>query len=343
MRVLIVTDAWHPQINGVVRSLSRMVEEGRRLGHEVDVLGPDQFRTIPCPTYPEIRLAVTLGRQVSAAIAAYRPSSIHIATEGPLGFWARRYCQTHNLAFTTSYHTRFPEYIAARVPVPERWTYAYLRWFHNAGAGCMVSTPTMVRELAAHGFDNLMLWERGVNAELFRPQEERVLRYPGPVFLYVGRVSVEKNISAFLDLDLPGTKVVVGDGPERARLAADYPNVAFLGVQEGQALADIYASADVFVFPSLTDTYGIVLLEALASGVPVAAYPVAGPVDVLGNSNVGVLDEDLQTAVLAAMDIPREACRAFALRHSWADCGKQFFDNIQSVCPDQDRALQAAE
>jgi glycosyltransferase involved in cell wall biosynthesis len=329
-RLLIATDAWHPQINGVVRTFEHMVEELTALGVDVTVLGPTDFRTVPCPTYPEIRLTIALPRTVRAALAAAEADHIHVATEGPLGFAARRWCMSAGRIFTTSYHTKFPEYLRARAPIPESWTYAWLRRFHNAGSGCMVATPSLEKELSARGFRNLMRWTRGVDAGVFRPRREddKLLDLPAPVFLYVGRVAPEKNIGAFLSLDLPGSKVVVGDGPALASLKAAHPEVHFLGFREGDALAEAYRSADVFVFPSKTDTFGIVLLEALASGLPVAAYPVTGPSDVVGKEGIGVLDEDLGKAALAALDVSRERCRAYALAHGWRDSAQQFLDNI---------------
>jgi glycosyltransferase involved in cell wall biosynthesis len=339
-RLLIATDAWHPQINGVVRTFEHMVEELTALGVDVTVLGPTDFRTVPCPTYPEIRLTIALPRTVRAALAAAQPDHIHVATEGPLGFTARRWCLSTGRIFTTSYHTKFPEYLSARAPIPESWTYAWLRRFHNAGSGCMVATPSLEKELAAHGFRNLMRWTRGVDAEFFRPRREgdKLLDLPKPVFLYVGRVAPEKNIGAFLSLDLPGSKVVVGDGPALASLKAAHPDVHFLGFREGEPLAEAYRSADVFVFPSKTDTFGIVLLEALASGLPVAAYPVTGPSDVIGKEGIGVLDEDLGKAALAALDVSRERCRAYALAHGWKESAQQFLDNILAAKGGREKA-----
>jgi glycosyltransferase involved in cell wall biosynthesis len=272
---------------------------------------------------------VTTPRAVARRIEAVAPDYIHIATEGPIGVLTRRWCRRTGRTFTTSYHTRFPEYLSARAPVPERWTYAWLRRFHNAGVGIMVSTPTLERDLAARGFLRLMRWTRGVDAELFRPREQSVLDLPRPIFLYVGRVAVEKNLDAFLGLDLPGSKVIVGGGPQFEELRARYPAAHFTGPREGEALAQLYASSDVFVFPSLTDTFGIVLLEALASGLPVAAYPVMGPKDVIGEHPIGALDQDLRAACLRALTIPREACRAFALKHTWTESARQFLDNIR--------------
>ncbi len=328
IQLLIATDAWLPQVNGVVRSIERLVEELPRFGAEVTVLSPGCFRTVPLPTYKEIRLAIARASTFARHMEEAKPDAIHIATEGPVGFGVRRWCLRNHRRFTTSYHTRFPEYVAKRLPIPLPWTYAVLRRFHNAGNGCMVATPTLQRDLAQRGFENLMHWTRGVDSTLFRPRQDARLPYPGPIFLYVGRIAVEKNLEAFLALDLPGSKVVVGDGPDLGRLKAAYPQVHFLGVMVGEALARAYAGADVFVFPSRTDTFGMVLLEALAAGLPVAAYPAPGPLDVIGSAPVGALDEDLRAAALAALEIPRERCRAFAVTQGWQASARQFIDNV---------------
>ena len=326
--LLIVTDAWHPQVNGVVRSLDRLGRELKAQGLEVNYLTPQAFKTLPCPTYPEIRLSLTMGRGLRKKIEALDPDYIHISTEGPLGFWARRYCLKHGKPFTTSYHTRFPEYLAARFPVPLSWSYAALRWFHNAGRACMVATASLRQDLHERGFQDLCYWGRGVDLSLFHPRDKAALDFAKPRLLYVGRVAVEKNIDAFLDLEVEGTKIVVGDGPQRADLEEAYPDVQFLGLKEGEELAEIYASCDLFVFPSRTDTFGIVLLEALASGLPVAAYPVMGPLDVIGDSGTGCLDEDLGKAVEDALRIDPQLCLDFAASHSWEASANQFRKNI---------------
>jgi glycosyltransferase involved in cell wall biosynthesis len=328
MRIAIVTDAWRPQVNGVVRTLERLAAELPALGAEACFVEPGQFPTVPVPSYPEIRLAMTSPRVVAARLGALGADHIHIATEGPLGLAAHRVCTAERVRFTTSYHTRFPEYLRARMPVPPAWTYAWLRRFHNAGTATLVATPSLVQELGARGFERLRLWSRGVDADLFNPERAGALDLPRPIFLYVGRVAVEKNLEAFLALDLPGTKLVVGDGPARAKLAARFSNAVFLGARIGEALATIYASADVFVFPSLTDTFGVVLLEALASGLPVAAFPVTGPLDVLGGTAVGVLGHDLRAAALAALDLDRGAARAHALNFGWRACAAGFLECI---------------
>lgn len=328
MKVLIVTDAWHPQINGVVRSLSEIGKQANTFGFCVEYLTPADHPTVAMPGYPEIRLALAAPAQIAAHIEAIAPDCIHIATEGPLGILARRYCIKRGRKFTTSYHTRFPEYLSARLPVPSWPLAALLRRFHSAAAATMVSTQSLEDDLAAQGYRNLLRWSRGVDAELFHPGKAARLAYPRPIFLYAGRVAVEKNLEAFLSLDLPGSKLVAGDGPARPQLEARFPEVHFLGAHSGEALAAIFASADAFVFPSLTDTFGVVLLEALASGVPVAAFPVAGPRDVIGNSGAGVLHRDLRAAAAAALAIPRAICRKHALQFTWRESARQFFGNL---------------
>jgi glycosyltransferase involved in cell wall biosynthesis len=327
MRILVATDAWHPQVNGVVRTLTMMAEAAAALGHEISFLTPESFRTFAMPSYRDLRVALPRPARIAQLIAASAPDSIHIATEGPIGVLVRRHCLKHRMPFTTSFHTRFPEYVSARAPVPESWIWATLRWFHGASRAVMAATPALAAELRARGFGNVVLWPRGVDTALFHPREVD-LCLPKPVFLNVGRVAVEKNLEAFLDLDLPGTKVIVGDGPARRALAQKYPEAVFLGSLQGEALAAVYASADVFVFPSRTDTFGLVLLEALASGLPVAAFPVAGPRDVIGEAPVGCLNEDLREACLAALPIPRALCVAFAAEHSWQASARAFVENI---------------
>jgi len=327
-RIAIVTDAWHPQVNGVVRTLSAMCEGLAEVGHETAVFGPDRYRTIPCPGYPAIRLAIGAGRWLGRQLAAFAPHAVHIATEGPLGLAARAFCLKRDWPFTSAYHTRFPEYLYARCGMPLAWSYAALRRFHAPSRGVMVATQTMRRELAERGFDRLVAWTRGVDTGLFRPGCEPAVELPRPVFLYIGRVAVEKNLPAFLDLDLPGSKLVVGDGPSLAAMKRRYPQVHFAGAQSGEALVRHYAAADVMVLPSRTETFGLVLLEALACGVPVAAFPSAGPIDVIGNSGAGVIDEDLRRAACAALDIPRERCLAHAGRFSWQASIDQFIGHL---------------
>ena len=327
MRILVVSDAWRPQVNGVVHSLEAMSKAAATLGNEFVFLTPEGFRTIGMPTYSEIRLALAPPWVVAKRIDAARADHVHIATEGPLGLAARHICLSRGAPFTTSYHTRFPEYVFARTRIPLGWSYAALRAFHNAGAGMMASTPRLADELFARGFHRPMIWSRGVDAELFRPRQS-VLDLPRPIFLYAGRLAVEKNLEAFLTLDLPGSKVLVGDGPARAHLQAAYPDAHFPGLRTGEALAEIYASADAFVFPSLTDTFGIVLLEAMASGVPVAAFPAPGPIDVV-DSGAGALSNDLRAACLAALDLSRDAALQHALKFTWESSARQFLDNVR--------------
>ncbi len=329
MKVMIVTDAWRPQVNGVVRTLSTTRREMEAMGHEVDILSPLEFRTLPCPTYPDIRLSVLPGRGVEKRIRDFAPHALHIATEGPLGLAARRHALRHKLPFTTAYHTRFPEYVKARFGVPLSWTYRFLRWFHAPSRAVMAPTQKVKSDLETYGFDNVVLWSRGVDLDVFRMQKADRLQSAPPIFLYVGRVAVEKNIEAFLELDLPGSKWVAGDGPALSGLRAKYPEVNYLGVLNQHELAEVYASADVFVFPSKTDTFGLVLLEAMACGLPVAAYPVTGPIDVLGGSNAGVMHEDLREACLAALNIDRAAARAHAEKFSWRAATEQFLSHLQ--------------
>ena len=329
MRVLVATDAWRPQVNGVVRTLTAVIGELGKRGHGVTPITPNLFCTVPCPTYPEIRLALRAGRRVAGLIEEASPDAIHITTEGPLGMAARRYCLRRGYGFTTAFHTRFPEYVAARFRVPPSWSYALMRRFHAPSKGVMVATDAVRRELAQRGFSNLKRWSRGVDASLYDPGLRGDLAgLPRPIFLTVGRIAVEKNFSAFLALDLPGSKVVIGEGPKLEELKRRHPEAHFLGKHEGRDLARLYASADVFVFPSRTDTFGLVLLEAMASGLPVAAYPVTGPIDVIGDSGAGILDEDLRRAALAALEIPRERARAHALRYTWTASADQFVENL---------------
>lgn len=323
MRILIVSDAWAPQVNGVVTSLAALVRELRGLGHQVKLLSPQDFRSLPCPTYPEIPLVWDLWR-VGAAIRDYRPNCVHIATEGPLGWAARRWLGKRGLAFSTAIHTRFPEYVSTRWPwIAPRWGYAFLRAFHRPSQAVLVTTERLREEFASWDFTRLQLWRKGVDTALFRPHGQRP-QPACPVFLYVGRIAAEKNLPAFLDLDLPGEKWVVGDGPQREALQRQYPQVRFLGYRHGQALAEAYRDASVLVFPSRTDTYGLVMLEALACGTPVAAYPVAGPLDVLLPGQSGVMDEDLRSACLAALELDRGRCAELATAQSWRASALEF-------------------
>lgn len=340
MRILIVTDAWRPQVNGVVRTLTETMRELRGFGHDIEMITPELFRTLPCPTYPDIRLSLFPYRKVARMIETLRPEAIHIATEGPLGLAARRWCLRHGQKFTTAYHTRFPEYIQARTRLPLSISYAWMRRFHNASSAVMAPTQSIVNDLRARGFDNVVLWSRGVDTTLFTPgSRERLDDSPPPRFVYIGRVAVEKNIEAFLKLDLPGSKWVVGDGPLLSKLKKHYPEVHFAGVYPQPELARFYRAADVFVFPSLTDTFGLVLLEAMACGTPVAAFPVAGPLDVVGESGAGALDTDLRAACLRALDIDRAHVRRVAEGFSWQAAARQFERHLH---PNGAQALTAA-
>lgn len=289
---------------------------------------PELFTSLPCPTYPEIRLSLFPAKKIRRIFEETPPDAVHIATEGPLGFAARRYCLKNNIPFTTAFHTRFAEYVHARIRLPVSWGYAGMRWFHRPSRAIMVATPSLEYDLRLRGFQHIRRWTRGIDTDLFHPRGKDALPQKRPIFLYVGRVAVEKNIEDFLSLDLPGTKVVVGDGPQRKDLEKKYPQTVFLGLKEGLELAEIYAAADVFIFPSKTDTFGLVLLEALACGVPVAAYPVTGPIDVIGDNPVGVLDNDLKTAAINALKIDPAKCREYAMGYSWATSATQFKNNL---------------
>ncbi len=330
MKILIVTDAWEPQVNGVVRTLKSTRRELEKLGHVVQFLTPLEFKTLPCPTYPDIRLSILPGRRVNQRIHDFAPQAIHIATEGPLGLAARAYALRNGLPYTTAYHTRFPEYVRARIGLPLSVTYRFLRWFHGKAKAVMVPTQVVKNDLEAFGFapDRVVLWSRGVDLDIFKPGPAMAHDLTKPIFLCVGRVAVEKNIDAFLKLDLPGTKWVAGDGPALARLKAEYPDVHFTGVLDQVALATLYNAADVFVFPSKTDTFGLVLLEALACGCPVAGYPVTGPVDVIGDSPAGALDDDLRVAAMRALTIDRGVARRHAELYSWEACTRQFLKHL---------------
>ncbi len=332
MKILIVTDAWEPQVNGVVRTLKMTRRELERLGHSVEIISPQGFRSIPCPTYPEISLAMTGERELARRIDRFAPDCLHIATEGPLGWLARRVAQRRKWPFTTAYHSRFPEYVHARFRVPTGWTYALLRRFHNAAHATLAPTPAIVNDLKQRGFRGARLWSRGVDLETFSHTGERFDRPAGkPVVLYVGRIAVEKQVDAFLRLDLPGEKWVAGEGPERRRLQMLYPEARWLGVLSGAALAALYRSADVMVFPSVTDTFGLVMVESMACGTPVAAFPVAGPIDVIARSGGGAMHADLREACLQALSIPREQARQRAEQFSWSAATGQMLDALQVI------------
>jgi len=327
-KIAIVTDAWHPQINGVVTTLTRTIQDLIDLGYQIKTITPQSFKTIQCPTYPEISLALAGPKTVAKELFTYQPNCVHIATEGPLGWAARSVCRKQQFSFSTSYHTRFPEYLRMRLPVPVSFSYMIVKAFHNAAKNTMVATKALMRELHSRGFTNTALWSRGVDTELFKPGTKDVIGTERPVFMYVGRVAVEKNIEAFLQLDLPGSKYIIGDGPARDLLSRKYPTAYFAGYKTGQELRNLFAAADVFVFPSRTDTFGVVLLEAMASGIPVAAYPVTGPIETVINGVNGYLDSDLRQAALKALTVSPRSCREFAKQYSWKSCSNQFLNNL---------------
>ena len=331
MRITIVTDAWAPQVNGVVRTLHTTAACLEDAGHTVQLITPDRFRTVPCPTYPEIRLAVLPQRKLARLLDGFAPDAVHIATEGPLGHAAHRIVRRRRWPFTTAFHTQFPEYLRLRAPLPVSWSYAYLRRFHGVAAATMVPTRSQLAKLAARGFTNLKLWQRGVDTEIFRPDDPLRLPYQRPLHAYMGRVAVEKNIEAFLDLKLSGTKLVIGDGPDLGRLRARYPDAVFVGAKFGRELARHLSAADVFVFPSRTDTFGLVMLEAMACGVPVAAFPVQGPLDVIDHRHTGVLDDDLALAIKGALTLNRADCVAAAGAFTWARCTAEFASHLVPI------------
>ncbi len=338
MRILIASDAAPPQINGVVRVLDTTATWLRRFGHEVRLVGPDDFaKGLPAPGYPEVRLAMTLGGQFGRIVEAFRPDTIHVPVEGPVGLAARHYCRRRGLPFTTSFHTRFGDYFEKRVGVGSPLAYRFQRWFHNGGNGVMVQTETLVEELGARGYRNIRRWGRAVDTELFSPCRDEpdfdkdFLGLPRPLFLYLGRISPEKNLDAFLSLDLPGSKVLVGDGPALESLKSRYPQAHFLGRRTGRALAEHFSAADVFVFPSRFETFGLVVLEALACGTPVAALPVPGPLDIVGGTPHAVLSEDLRAAALRALEIDRAGCRRHAETYSWERCSREFEGNLVPI------------
>ena len=335
MRVAIATDAWAPQTNGVVTTLAATVESLRARGHEVRVISPHGLRSIPCPSYPEIRLAIAPGRSLSRVLAAFRPHAIHIATEGPVGMAVRRQCLRKGIPFTTSYHTRYPEYLRARWPIPTALSYAWLRRFHGAAVRTFVSSRSLETQLTGRDFRRLHLWQRGVDLQRFRPcaapAPAELMSFPRPLMAYVGRLAVEKNLAAFLRLDLPGTKLIVGDGPQRAELTVRFPKAVFAGYRFGEELVGLLAAADVFVFPSLTDTFGLAMIEAGACGVPVAAFPVPGPVDVIANGVTGALHDDLGTAIRSALRLDRSVCARRAAAFTWAAATEQFLSGLAPI------------
>ncbi|MFZ4746370.1 MAG: glycosyltransferase family 4 protein [Sphingomonas sp.] len=341
MRIAIVTDAWEPQVNGVVRTLKATKCELERMGHEVMVVSPDLYPNLPCPTYPEIRLAVATSASVGDRLMTFMPDAVHLSTEGPLCLAARRWLLRQGWAFTTAYHTQFPDYFAARTGIDAGWVWPYFRWFHSASSAVLVSTPSVREGLCTHGIEHSVPWSRGVDLDAFSPDATAHPAFadlPRPIQLYVGRVAIEKNIEAFLASSHPGTKVVVGDGPARAMLAARYPDAVFLGALSGTALAGSYAGADVFVFPSRTDTFGLVMIEALASGTPVAAFPVSGPIDIVTPAT-GALDEDLEAAIAAALTRSRADCALYGRTYTWAASAMQF---VSALVPAPSQRAHAA-
>lgn len=331
MKITIVTDAWAPQTNGVVTTMKATGGCLEEMGHQVKYITPQDFRTVPMPTYPDIRLSLFAGGAVARKLKEFAPDAIHVSTEGPLGIAARRYCVRNNLSFTTSYHTQFPQYLRMRLPVPLSWSYGILRRFHGAAVRTLVATESQREQLKQQSFNNLVPWTRGVDTTLFKPadkSENSILSLPRPISVYMGRVAVEKNIGAFLSLQLPGSKLVIGDGPDFQELKQQYPDCTFIGYKFGEELARYLADCDVFVFPSRTDTFGLVLLEAMACGLPVAAYPVTGPIDVIQQGRTGVMDEDLGVAVTEALKLSGEEARKYAEQRSWQAASHQFFGHL---------------
>jgi glycosyltransferase involved in cell wall biosynthesis len=340
VRIAVASDAWHPQVNGVVRSLSTTVDRIRRRGIEVETITADQFRSFPCPTYPEIRLAFGCAGKVARRLDAFAPNAVHIATEGPVGWATRRWCRLRRVPFTTSFHTRFPDYVAVRTGLPASWFWPVMRYFHGDATRIFAVTPTLSTELQARGIGPVHHWPLGVDLGQFSPDVEplaEMANLPRPIMLNVGRVAVEKNLDAFLSLDLTGSKVIVGDGPALPDLRQRYPDAIFLGAKHGAQLASAYAAADVFVFPSRTDTFGLVNIEALASGLPVAAFPVPGPIDILGKNavghhggklSIGALDENLEVAIRRALSADPAACVAEAAHYEWDRCTDDFLAGL---------------
>ena len=342
MRIALVTDAWKPQVNGVVQTLSKTMAALAEAGHEILTITPLGRRTFPCPTYPEIRLAFFAGRSVRRELNSFQPDCIHIATEGPLGIAGRAYCVRNNIPFTTSYHTQFPEYLRARAPIPINLTARVLRWFHGAAVHTLVPTQRIKEKLESRGFRNVVIWSRGVDSTLFAPDNAVRYELPAPIWIHMGRIAVEKNIEQFLKLELPGSKVIIGDGPDRQRLEQAYPDAEFLGYKFDKELASHLAGGDVFVFPSRTDTFGLVMLEAMACGLPVAAYPVDGPIDVVRDGKTGALDSNLGDACKRALHIDRDACRQFAESRSWAKSTAQFAAFLTPRVPRYDQEQPAS-
>jgi len=331
MRFVLITDAWEPQVNGVVRTWQHVTREMRKLGHQTHIIQPGMFKTLGAPRYPEIRLAILPGKRVRRMLDELSADAVHIATEGPLGMAARKWCVKNSVAFTTSYHTQFPHYLQQYFGIPKSLSYRFIRWFHGKANHTLVPTKQVGEELSREGLNNTVVWSRGVDTDLFNPNHEApaaLIDLPRPIFVYAGRIAIEKNIEAFLQLDLPGTKLVIGDGPPRESLQKQYPDAKFVGYKFGEELAAHYAAGDVFVFPSRTDTFGVVMLEANACGLPIAAYPVTGPIDVVQQGQTGYVYTDLRQAALDALQIDKEPCIAFARRNSWARCAQTVIDHL---------------
>ena len=328
MRIAITCDVWHPQINGVVTTLTHTIAALNNLGHEVKLITPDLFRTYTWPGYPEDKMAFLCGPKLRPILKSFKPDALHLVTETAIGFATRRYSREFGYHYTSSYLPRFPEYLKLRYDFPVSISSAYLQWFHRRSARVLVATESLAKELSMKGYRHIARWSRGVDMELFKPRDKNFITAPRPIFMFVGRVAVEKNIGAFLQLDLPGTKYIVGDGPSKADLQKNYPNAVFTGYQQGEKLAKLLAAADVFVFPSRTDTFGLVALEALASGVPVAAFPVPGPLDIITDPQVGILHTDLHTAAMTALSLKANDCREFASQFTWQKCTQQLVNNL---------------
>jgi glycosyltransferase involved in cell wall biosynthesis len=328
VRIALISDAWHPQINGVVTTVTNTVATLLKLGHEVELITPERFKTYPWPGYPDVGMAFLCGPRLRPIIKAFKPDAIHLVTEGSIGYAARRYCREFGYRYTSSYLSQFPEYFKLRTGFPMWISEAYLRWFHSESARVMVATASLEQEMRQKGYQRLARWSRGVDTTLFHPRSKDFIQDQRPIFMFTGRVAIEKNIEAFLKLDLPGTKYVIGDGPHKELLTKKYPAVRFTGYQQGENLARFMATADVFVFPSLTDTFGVVLLEALASGVPVAAFPAQSPKDIVTDVRVGILSENLQYAAMTALSLNPQTCRNYALEYTWGKCTQQFVDNL---------------
>ncbi len=331
MKIAIVTDAWEPQVNGVVTTLKTTQQTLIAAGNVAEVFTPTNFKSIPCPTYPEIRLAINPKPSLRKYLQDFQPEAIHIATEGPMGLAARSICKKNNWHFTTSYHTQFPEYIRERAPIPLKASYAFFRWFHSGAVRTMVGTQRQEDLLKNNGFKNLVRWPRGVNTKIFKPGDKNFIKDTRPIWIYVGRVAVEKNIQSFLELDLPGTKYVVGNGPAHDEMKNKHQNVKFIGYKFGEELAQFIAASDVFVFPSKTDTFGIVMLEAMACGIPVAAYPVTGPIDVVRDNISGCMNDDLKQAALCALELDTKNCLAQADEYTWEKASTMFLNNLTPI------------